>query len=74
MLVYRVHFASSASLSSRRSLAGGQHLGMLGRVAVGPYCIVACGNDRLTPLIDDQRAKRVTAVFARLARQLDRLP
>jgi hypothetical protein len=36
------------------SLATGQHLGMLGRVALGPNCIVARGNDRLTPLIDDQ--------------------
>jgi hypothetical protein len=47
---------------------------MLCRVAFGPHCIVARGNDRLAPLIDDQRAKRVAPVVARLARQLDRLP
>jgi hypothetical protein len=56
------------------SLGAGHHFRVLRGVAGWAHCIVACGHDSLAALVYDERAKRVAAIVASLARQIDRLP
>jgi hypothetical protein len=56
------------------SLGAGHHFCVLCGIAGRAHCIVACGDDGLTAFVYDERAKRVAAIVAGLARQIDRLP